>query len=106
MAAGSGPQTSSAAPWPAWAGALAGFPIAAAHNLNGALYDLWVTQSDGSGLRRLAQLFDPEPFIAWSPTGRHIAVLGTLGLQIVDVETGAVQQLPRPRGDGPITWGD
>jgi hypothetical protein len=84
--------------------------VAAAHDMFGVLSDLWVVQPDGSGLRRVAQLFDSQPEIAWSPTGRHIAALGSFQLQVVDVVTGASRTLPRPAGNGlfssALSWGD
>jgi Tol biopolymer transport system component len=84
--------------------------VAAAHDMFGVLSDLWVVQPDGGGLRRVAQLFDSQPEIAWSPTGRHIAALGSFQLQIVDVVTGSSRTLPRPAGtslfSSALSWGD
>jgi hypothetical protein len=63
---------------------------AAAHGLPGLFFDLWVMRADGSELHRVAPLLDLQPEIAWSPSGRQIAALGSLQFQVVDVETGAV----------------
>jgi tricorn protease-like protein len=107
VAAGAGPDNLSGGPsWTAWAAALGAPGTAAAHDLANALFDLWSALPDGSGMHRIAQLFDLQPDIAWSPDGRHIASFGTIDLQVVDVETGAVQSLPRLKGDGPIAWGN
>jgi Tol biopolymer transport system component len=80
--------------------------VAQAHDLPGVFFDLWAVGADGSGLTRIAQLFDNNPFIAWSPSGRHVAAWGLFDVQIVDVTTGGVRSLGRTIGSGPISWGD
>lgn len=60
---------------------------------------------DGSGLKRVAALSNEQPYVAWSPDGRHVAVWGGIGLQIVDAASGAVRLLRNPVGTGPISWG-
>jgi Tol biopolymer transport system component len=77
---------------------------ASAHNLLATFFDLWIVNSDGTGLRRVAHLLDFQPEFAWSPGGRQIAAMGTLQLQIVDVETGNASSVPRPAGRGKVTW--
>ncbi len=79
--------------------------VASAHNLLATFFDLWVVHPDGSGLRRVAQLLDIQPEIAWSPDGRYVAAMGTLQLQIVDVTTGDTWAPPRPPGKGKMSWG-
>jgi Tol biopolymer transport system component len=78
---------------------------AAAHNLLATFFDLWVVRPDGGGLRRVAQLLDLQPEFTWSPDGRYIAAMGTLQLQIVDVESGESWSVPRPSGKGKLSWG-
>jgi hypothetical protein len=80
--------------------------VAHAHDLPGVFFDLWTVGADGSNLQRLAQLFDSMPYIAWSPTGHHLAAWGLFDLQIVDVTTGAIRSLGRTTGGGPISWGN
>jgi Tol biopolymer transport system component len=77
---------------------------ASAHNLLATFFDLWVVRPDGGGLRRVAQLLDLQPEFTWSPDGRHIAAMGTLQLQIVDVESGESWSVPRPSGKGKLSW--
>ena len=83
--------------------------IAGAHDLFGALFDLWTIQPTGENPRRVTALFDQQPEIAWSPSGRFIVARGSLQLQIIDVATGVTRALPRPPGSsgfgGPIAWG-
>ncbi len=66
----------------------------------GTEYDLWIADQDGSNGRRLfpdAALPglrpDPENGIAWSPTGRQIALISQGNLWIVDVTTGQATQV-------------
>jgi hypothetical protein len=79
--------------------------VASAHNLLATFFDLWVVRSDGSGLRKVAQLLDLQPEITWSPDSRYIAAMGTLQLQIVDIATGESFAPPRPPGKGKMSWG-
>jgi hypothetical protein len=71
----------------------------------GILFDLWLAPSGGGTPRRIAQLFDMQPEISWSPDGRYIAVMGALQLQIVEVATGAKSTVPRPNSSGQLSWG-
>jgi len=82
-------------------------PIAEAHEFEGAVFDLWAVRPDGSGLRRVETLYAEQPTIAWSPTGRHIAVWGGNELHIVDMASDPVRfrVLRNPPGTGPISWG-
>jgi Tol biopolymer transport system component len=51
--------------------------VASAH---GPPVDLWIVAADGSGLRRLDDLNEDDPSVAWSPDGSSIAAIGTCGL--------------------------
>jgi hypothetical protein len=69
-------------------------------NSPGAQYDLWIADSDGSNARlvfpgssRSGLRPDPEDGIAWSPTGRQIALIYQSNLWIVDVQTGEGTQI-------------
>lgn len=69
-------------------------------NSPGSQYDLWVADSDGSNPRLLfpgsgqpGLRPDPEDGIAWSPTGRYIAVIYQKNLWIIEVQTGASYQI-------------
>ena len=50
--------------------------------------DIWVINSDGSGLRRLAELTDNQPSIDWSDDGKSIYSLGVTGFWRVDAASG------------------
>ena len=47
--------------------------------------DIYVVQSDGSGLRRLTSgTDDGEP--GWSPDGQHIVFDGALGIEVMNAD--------------------
>jgi hypothetical protein len=69
-------------------------------NSPGSQYDLWVADSDGSNPRLLfpgpnqqGLRPDPEDGVAWSPTGRYIAVIHQKNLWIIEVQTGTGYQI-------------
>ncbi len=106
VAAGFGPLSGSAPPRGLVDEFGLGKPnVASAHNMLTTFFDLWVVQPDGSGLRKVNQLLDIQPEIAWSPDGRYVAAMGTLQLQIVDIATGESWAPPRPPGKGKMSWG-
>jgi Tol biopolymer transport system component len=50
--------------------------------------DIWVVNTDGSGLRRVADLGENVPSITWSPDGSTLYVLGPSALWRVDLASG------------------
>jgi hypothetical protein len=75
--------------------------LAWAHGLP---WDLWVVRRDGTGLRRLTDLSEDEPSIAWSPDGRWLALHGARGLYLVEAATGRVVRLADGGDHGRIDW--
>jgi Tol biopolymer transport system component len=66
------------------------FAPSAGHALNHpTLRDIWLINRDGSGLRRLNDLADPQPSVVWAPDGASLYVLGLQGFLRVDAKTGA-----------------
>jgi Tol biopolymer transport system component len=106
IAVGQGPPAGSQLP-PVLSDLLAALApgTAAAHDMPGALFDLWLAPSSGGPVRRVTQLFEMQPEITWSPDGRYIAVMGALQLQIVDVATGARTSMARPNSSNQMSWG-
>ena len=106
VAAGPGPASRGEHLLPGLTGLLqrALIPAAQAHEIDEP-FDLWSIRPDGSGLARVALLKNLQPYLAWSPDGRHLAVWGGSGLQVVDTATGGVRWLSPVAGTGPISWG-
>ncbi|SRR5579884_4473302 len=75
--------------------------IAAAHGLP---WDLWEIGVDGSGLRRLTDLAEDDPSVAWSPDGRWVAFQGGSGVYLIDVATTALYQISETVGFGGMDW--
>jgi Tol biopolymer transport system component len=71
---------------------------------HGLPWDLWETRVDGSGLRRLTELAEDDPSLAWSPDGRWIAFQGGSGVYLVDAATTALHRLSDTVGFGGIDW--
>jgi Tol biopolymer transport system component len=66
--------------------------------------DIWVVNSDGSGLRRLAELTDNQPSIDWSADGRSIYALGITGFWRIDASTGEREAVAIDLPLGHIRW--
>jgi Tol biopolymer transport system component len=75
--------------------------VASAH---GPPWDLWEVRLDGSGLRRLTELAEDDPSIAWSPDGRWLAFQGGTGVYLVEAATTALHQISETVGFGGIDW--
>jgi Tol biopolymer transport system component len=73
----------------------------AAHGLP---WDMWEVGVDGSGLRRLTELAEDDPSIAWSPDGRWIAFQGGSGVYLIDAARTALYQISETVGFGGIDW--
>ncbi len=75
--------------------------LARAHGLP---WDLWEVRTDGTGLRRLTDLAEDDPSVAWSPDGRWVAFQGGSGVHVVDVATTALYLLSETVGFGGMDW--
>jgi Tol biopolymer transport system component/mono/diheme cytochrome c family protein len=76
-------------------------PTAEAHGLP---WDLWVVNSDGSGLRRLTSFYEDLPMAAFSPDGKQVAVIGLGGIYLMDADGSRLRRLD-PDGDhGGLDW--
>lgn len=77
--------------------------VAEAHQ--GAVWDLWQIDSDGSGLQRLTSIYDDLFTPAWSPDGALIAYTSTKGLFVIQPARPEVQQLVGPAaGHAQLDW--
>jgi hypothetical protein len=48
---------------------------------------------DGTNLRRLADLNEDDPSVAWSPEGSPLAVVGTCGLYLLPLAEGPADKV-------------
>lgn len=87
---------------PGWASLLPFVSVAYAHG--GTTWDLWVTNSDGSGLRRLPQLGSDDGSVSWSPDGMQLFVYGGTGAFLVDAATGESASMSYISGYGSTAW--
>jgi hypothetical protein len=81
--------------------ALIGTEVAYAHGIP---WDPWVINTDGSGLRRVAETGADEPSVTWSPDQTELFVYSGTGSFIVDAATGALTPLSYVTGYGPVAW--
>ncbi|MGE0545115.1 MAG: TolB family protein [Dehalococcoidia bacterium] len=65
-------------------------PVASAH---GPPVDLWMVAADGTGLRKLEDLNEDDPSVAWSPDGSTVAALGTCGLFLFPLDEGRAEKI-------------
>jgi Tol biopolymer transport system component len=75
--------------------------VAAAHGLP---WDLWEIGVDGTGLRRLTELAEDDPSVAYSPDGRWLAFQGGTGVYVIDLTTTALYHISDAVGFGGIDW--
>jgi Tol biopolymer transport system component len=75
--------------------------VAAAHGLP---WDLWEIGVDGSGLRRLTELAEDDPSVAYSPDGHWLAFQGGTGVYLVDLGTTALYHISDAVGFGGMDW--
>jgi Tol biopolymer transport system component len=78
-------------------------PTAEAH---GALADLWVVNSDGTGLRRLVGVREDTPTAIFSADGKQIVMMGAGGVYLMDADGANLLKID-PLGDhGGLDWAD
>jgi Tol biopolymer transport system component len=67
-------------------------------------WEAWLVNADGNGLRRLADVVDDDPSVAWSPDGTQLLVYGGWGSYLVDAASGDSTSLPFLAGYGSVAW--
>lgn len=75
--------------------------VASAHGLP---WDMWEIGVDGTGLRRLTELAEDDPAVAYSPDGRWLAFQGGSGVYLVDLSTTALYHISDAVGFGGMDW--
>jgi Tol biopolymer transport system component len=67
-------------------------------------WELWVVNADGTGLRRLTDIREDNPFPAWSPDGRWIALKGEIGLYLIDADGKQTRRLAQELASEGLSW--
>jgi mono/diheme cytochrome c family protein/Tol biopolymer transport system component len=76
-------------------------PVAEAHGLP---WDLWVVNSDGSGLRRLTSFYEDLPMAAFAPDGKQIAAMGLGGIYLMDADGSRLRRIDSVGDHGGLDW--
>jgi mono/diheme cytochrome c family protein/Tol biopolymer transport system component len=76
-------------------------PTAEAHGLP---WDLWVVNSDGSGLRRLTSFYEDLPMAAFSPDGKQVAVMGLGGIYLMEADGSRLRRIDQAGDHGGLDW--
>ncbi|MEK7215064.1 MAG: hypothetical protein AAB289_05675 [Chloroflexota bacterium] len=71
---------------------------------HGVPWDLWVMNTDGSGLQRLTEMGGDSPVPAWSPDGRRIALAMEFGVYVVDLIGSPPLLVAEDFTTGGVTW--
>jgi len=66
--------------------------------------DAWTVPAAGGTARRVADLKEDLPTLAWGGDGKHLYVLGTNGLSDVNLASGAVTRIADGSFHGEIAW--
>lgn len=66
--------------------------------------DVWTVEAEGGRARRIADLKEDLPTLAWSSDGERIYVLGAAGLYRISVDTGTVDRIGEGVFHGQLTW--
>jgi len=82
-------------------GALLQPDVAHAHGLPADVYSL---NLDGSDMKRIADIKDDDPTVAWSPDGAKLAIFGVAALFVVDAKGGPTDKLTDQGGYGGLDW--
>jgi len=71
---------------------------------HGLPWDLWLVNSDGSGLRRLTSFYEDLPMAAFAPDGKQVAVMGLGGIYMMEADGSQLRRID-PTGDhGGLDW--
>jgi mono/diheme cytochrome c family protein len=71
---------------------------------HGLPWDLWVVNSDGSGLRRLTSFYEDLPMAAFSPDGKQIAVMGLGGVYLMEADGSRLRRIDQTGDHGGLDW--
>ena len=76
-------------------------PTAEAHGLP---WDIWVVNTDGTGLRRLTRFFEDLPMAVFAPDGKQIAILGAGGVYLMGADGQRLRRIDQIGAHGGLDW--
>jgi Tol biopolymer transport system component len=71
---------------------------------HGLPFDVWSMNLDGSDMKRVADIKDDDPAVAYSPDGTKMAIFGVAALYLVDAQGGQPDKLVDQGGYGGLDW--
>jgi Tol biopolymer transport system component len=66
--------------------------------------DVWSMNLDGSDMKRIADIKDDDPTVAYSPDGSRLAIFGVAALFMVESSGGPTEKLTEQGGYGGLDW--
>ena len=66
--------------------------------------DVWIVNSDGTGLKRLAEIAENQPSLAWTSDGSTLFAVGATAFWKIDAASGKAQQAGSGVPLGQIIW--
>jgi Tol biopolymer transport system component len=66
--------------------------------------DVYSMNLDGSDMKRIADIKDDDPTVAWAPDGTKLAIFGVAALFVTDAAGGPPAKLVEPGGYGGLDW--
>jgi Tol biopolymer transport system component/mono/diheme cytochrome c family protein len=71
---------------------------------HGLPWDLWVVNTDGTGLRRLTYLSEDLPMVAFSPDGKQVAIMGLGGIYLMAPDGSQLRKIDAVGDHGGLDW--
>jgi Tol biopolymer transport system component len=71
---------------------------------HGLPWDLWVVNTDGTGLRRMTNFYEDLPMAAFSPDGKQIAVMGLGGIYMMEADGSRLRRIDTVGDHGGLDW--
>jgi mono/diheme cytochrome c family protein/Tol biopolymer transport system component len=84
--------------------ALLGLFAPAVAEAHGAPWDVWVVNTDGTGLRRLPGMREDTPMAIFTPDGRQIVMIGAGGIYLADADGKHLRLIDRLGDHGGLDW--
>ena len=66
--------------------------------------DVFIVSLDGGPARRVTQLGEDSPTVAWSPDGRRIVILAGGGIYVMNADGSDFANVDSKGGHGSIDW--